>query len=149
MPDVRVKLSTGLDEAMRRIGARSELEAIAAGVFGDSVVIVHGDHGGRLGLRLPTVKEQNQLTPADYGDGLSTLFAAKLPGKPGGYDPSLHAINELFVQTLSYAFGKTPPLSVPRGEPFAYLYNGSRKELLLVDMPWRPMNLPDIPTAAQ
>lgn len=32
LPDVRVKLSAGLDEAMRKIGARSELEAIAAGL---------------------------------------------------------------------------------------------------------------------
>jgi hypothetical protein len=121
----------------------------SSGVLSDSIVLVHGDHGGRLGLRLLTSKEQGELTPADYADGLSTLFAAKVPGKPGGYDPSLHAINELFVQTLRNAVGKTPPLSTQRGEPFAYLDNGHRKQLLLADMPWRPKNVPDSRAAAQ
>ncbi len=130
-----------LDELFRKMQS--------SGVLGDSIVIVHGDHGGRLGLRLPTVKEQTQLTPADYGDGLSTLFAVKTPGKPGGYDPSLRTINELFVQTLGNALGKSPSFSVSRREPFAYLYNGRQKELLLVDMPWRPMNLPDSPAAVR
>jgi hypothetical protein len=114
----------------------------SSGVFSDSIVIVQGDHGARLGLRHPTLKEQDQLTAADYADGLSTLFAAKVPGKPGGYDPSLHAIDELLVQTLDSAFDRSPELSVPRQEPFAYLSAGGRKEQLLVEMPWRPSNLP-------
>ncbi|NOU10863.1 MAG: hypothetical protein HOO98_12730 [Nitrospira sp.] len=121
----------------------------SSGVFGDSIVIVHGDHGGRLGLRLPRSKEQDGLTATDYADGLVTLFATKVPGKPGKYDPSLHAINELLVQTLGNSVGKPPPLSLPRGEPFAYLYNGHRKQLLLVDMPWHPLNSPDSPAAVQ
>ncbi|MDF0676868.1 MAG: hypothetical protein P0120_21410 [Nitrospira sp.] len=121
----------------------------SSGVFSDSIIIVHGDHGARLGLRLPRSDEQSQLTPDDYGDELSTLFAVKLPGEPGGYDPSLHAINDLFVQMLGNAFGKAPPLSVSRGEPFAYLYDGRRKQLLLVDMPWRPMNVPGNHAAVQ
>jgi hypothetical protein len=119
----------------------------SSGIFDDSIIIVHGDHGARLGLRHPTSKEHNQLTAADYADGFSTLFAAKVPGKPGGYDPSLHAIDELLVETLGRAFGNVPPLSVPRRKPFAYIWAGSRKEQLLVDMPWHPMNLPDTAAA--
>ncbi|MFY4730733.1 sulfatase-like hydrolase/transferase [Nitrospira sp. BLG_2] len=121
----------------------------SSGVFDDSIVIVHGDHGGRLGLRLPTSKEHNQLTPTDYADGLSTLFAAKIPESPGGYEPTLYAINELLVQTLDNAIGRTPPLSVPRKEPFAYLNDGDRKPLLLVDMPWRAVDVPESTVAAQ
>lgn len=89
------------------------------------------------------------MTVVDYGDGLSSLFAAKIPGKPGGYDPSLRTINELFVQTLRQAVGKVPSPAIPRGEPFVYLYDGHRKPLLLVEMPWRPKNLPDSPVAVQ
>ncbi len=121
-----------LDELFQRMQA--------SGMFSDSIVIVHGDHGARLGLRHPTPNEQDQLTAADYVDGLSTLFAAKIPGRPGGYDPSLHAIDELLVQTLGSAVGKAPSLAVPRQEPFAYLYAGGRREQLLVEMPWRPSN---------
>jgi hypothetical protein len=121
-----------LDELFQRMQS--------SGMFSDSIVIVHGDHGARLGLRHPISKEQDQLTAADYMDGLSTLFAAKIPGRPGGYDPSLHAIDELLVQTLGSAVGKAPSLVVPRQEPFAYLYAGSRREQLLVEMPWRPSN---------
>lgn len=121
----------------------------SSGMFDDSIVIVHGDHGGRLALHDLKPEEQNQLTQSDYADMLATLFAVKIPGKPGGYDPSLHAINDLFVQLLSKAFGKVPPLSVPRKEPFAYLDDGHRKQLLLVDMPWRPMNVPGSHAAVQ
>lgn len=112
----------------------------SSGMFDDSIVIIHGDHGARLGLRHPISKEQDQLTAADYVDGLSTLFAAKIPGRPGGYDSSLHAIDELLVQTLGSAVGKAPSLIAPRQEPFAYLYAGARREQLLVEMPWRPSN---------
>jgi hypothetical protein len=130
-----------LDELFRRMES--------AGMLGDSIVIVHGDHGARLGLRLPKSEEQNQLMPVDYADGLSTLFAVKIPGKPGGYDPSLQSINVLFVKTLGNAVGKVPPLSVPQREPFAYLYNGHRKQMLLVDMPWHPMKTSNSSAAVQ
>lgn len=121
----------------------------SSGIFDDSIVMVHGDHGGRLGLRQPIAKEHSQLTPIDYRDGLSTLFAVKIPGEPGGYDPSLHAIDELLVETLGRAFGNVPPLSVPRPEPFAYLRDKYRGEQLLLDMPWDPLNAPDRATAVQ
>ena len=134
-------LYTKLDELFRRMQS--------SGVFDDSIIIVHGDHGSRLGLRQPRLKEQSQLTPADYADALSTLFAAKIPGKSGGYDPTRHAINELFVQTLGNSLGKVPSTSAPRREPFTYLYDERRKQLVLVDMPWRPKNFPDSHAAVQ
>ena len=121
-----------LDELFQRMQA--------SGMFSDSIVIIHGDHGARLGLRHPTPKEQDQLTLTDYADGLSTLFAAKIPGRSGGYDSSLHAIDELLVETLGSAVGKAPSLLVPRKVPFAYLYAGGRREQLLVKIPWRPSN---------
>jgi hypothetical protein len=121
----------------------------SAGVFDDSIIIVHGDHGSRLGLHHLISREQQQLTAEDYTDGLSTLFATKVPGRPSGYDPSLHAIDELLVQTIRRAFGKDPPLFLPRQEPFAYLETGHGKELLLVDMPWRPLSTPDSSMAVQ
>lgn len=120
-----------------------------AGTFSDSIVIVHGDHGARLGLRHPILKEQDQLTVADYADGFSTLFAVRIPETPGSYDSSLHAIDDLFVQTLNNAFGKAPSLSVPSHEPFAYLYAGGRREQQLVEMPWRPSNMPNSTSVAQ
>lgn len=121
----------------------------SSGVLSDSVVIIHGDHGGRLGIRLPIAKEYSQMTVADYGDGLSALFAAKIPGKPGGYDPALRTINELFVQTLGQVIDRVPALSTPQEQPFVYLFDGHRKPLRLVEMPWRPKNSPDGLAAVQ
>jgi hypothetical protein len=121
----------------------------SSGLFGDSIIIVHGDHGGRLGIRAPVAKMQAELRPVDFADGLATLYATKIPGKPGGYHHSLYTINDLFVQTLRNAFGQTPPFSVPRREPFAYLNNGHRKQMLLVDMSWRPMKASNSSAAVQ
>lgn len=121
----------------------------SSGVFENSIIIVHGDHGAKLGVRIPTSKESDQLTPVDYADGFSTLFAAKVPGKSARYDPSLHASDELLVETLRRAFGNAPPLSVRRQGPFVYLSDGFRKQQLLVDMPWHPMNTSDNPTAVR
>lgn len=141
--------ATRYDQYLRQIGCLYvKLDEVfqslqSSGVLGDSIVIIHGDHGGRLGLRLPAAKEQDELTPIDFGDGLSTLFAAKVPGKPGEYDSSLYAINELLVDTLRTALGKAPSLSPPQKAPFAYLANGHRKHMLLVDMPWRPLDIPN------
>ena len=161
LEEVPLELRTAEDRSVRYDQYLRQMECLyvrldelfqgmqSSGVFGDSIIIVHGDHGGRLGLGLPTFKEQDQLTPADYADGLSTLFAVKLPGKAGGYDPSLYSINELFVQTLGKAVGKAPSLSAPRGKPFAYLFNGYRKHMLLADMPWRPNRVSDGTTAVQ
>lgn len=108
------------------------------GIFSDSIIIIHGDHGARLGLRFPEVDEQGKLTEADYVDALSTLYAVRIPGKPGSYDPSLHAIDDLLIDTLGASLGRAPANPIPRRKPFIYLNAGRRKEQMPVELPWQP-----------
>ena len=110
----------------------------SAGIFNDSIIIIHGDHGARLGLHDPRVREQGKLTEVDYIDAFSTLFAARIPGNPGRYDPSLHAIDDLLVDTLGASLGRTPANSIPRRKPFIYLIGPYRQEQMLVQFPWKP-----------
>ena len=119
-----------LDDLFRRMQA--------AGIFDDSILILHGDHGARLGLHSPRVREQADLTMTDYVDALSTLFATRIPGKPSRYDPSLHAIDHLLVDTLSAALGRPPVHSLSKQNPFVYLGAGNRKEQVRVELPWMP-----------
>jgi hypothetical protein len=121
---------TKLDDLFKRMQS--------AGIFSDSIIIIHGDHGSRLGLRFLQEGEQGNLTEVDYMDALSTLFAARIPGKPGRYDPSLHAIDDLLIDTLGVSLGRAPANSIPRRKPFIYLHAGLRKEQMPVELPWQP-----------
>jgi hypothetical protein len=121
---------TKLDDLFKRMQS--------AGIFSDSIIIIHGDHGSRLGLRFLQEGEQGNLTEVDYMDALSTLFAARSPGKPGRYDPSLHAIDDLLIDTLGVSLGRAPANSIPRRKPFIYLHAGLRKEQMPVELPWQP-----------
>ena len=96
-----------LDDLFRRMQA--------AGIFNDSILILHGDHGARLGLHSPRVRDHADLTENDYVDALSTLFATRIPRR---YDPSLHAIDHLLVDTLSAVLGRPPVHSLSMQKPF-------------------------------
>jgi hypothetical protein len=71
-----------------------------AGVFERAIIIIHGDHGSRIGAVTPISKNKNILTAHDYTDGFSTLFAVKLPGLPSGYDDSMAPIQKLLARSL-------------------------------------------------
>lgn len=50
------------------------------GLYDDAFIVVHSDHGSRISLRSAHKLNRNRLTPEDYQDMFSTLFAIKLPG---------------------------------------------------------------------
>lgn len=50
------------------------------GLYNDAFIVVHGDHGSRISLHGAHQLNRNKLTPEDYRDLFSTLFAIKLPG---------------------------------------------------------------------
>jgi len=50
------------------------------GLYDDAFIVVHGDHGSRISLHSAHQLNRNKLTPEDYRDLFSTLFAIKLPG---------------------------------------------------------------------
>jgi hypothetical protein len=110
----------------------------AAGIYDDSIIVVHGDHGSRIAINEPTANNQHVLTTQDLVDGFSTLFAMKLPGKPGGYDKSLRSLEQLFEE-FAFEAGLSPrKILSEKTEPFVYLTAGPDKEFIRV--PYVPPN---------
>jgi hypothetical protein len=76
-----------------RVGALvGQLEARGAR---DAVVIVHGDHGARIGAPIPPVGQA--FTREDFDDFYSTLFAVRAPGIVPGLDSSVVSVGELLA----------------------------------------------------
>jgi len=103
----------------------------AAGMWEDSIIILHGDHGSRLGLHDPDIDPFNVLTESDYSDAFSTLFAVKLPGKQAGFDPSPRALEELLAEVLAIPLKTAPAGSSKPSEPFVYFSAENRKDLFV------------------
>lgn len=98
----------------------------ATGLWRDSIIIVHGDHGSRIIHNLPVARNADRLTRSDFGDSFSTLFAIRVPGQPGESVAGPRSLQLL----LSEAFG----LPVDRSAPKVYLRAGE-------DRPFRAVKL--------
>ena len=70
-----------------------------AGTFDKATVVVHGDHGARIGLVDPQIESITKLTAADFADAYSTLFALKAPNVSKGIDTKMVSLPTL----ISYA----------------------------------------------
>lgn len=106
-----------------------------AGIFENSIIILHGDHGARIGIHDPYNEDLALLSREDYVDAFSTLFAVKFPRRVGGYNASIEPLEELLAATIG-----VPPKSVQKfvargSEPFVYLMSRNRKELVPVFYP--------------
>jgi arylsulfatase A-like enzyme len=68
----------------------------AAGMFDDAVILVHGDHGSRIGRWASLgVDSKEAQTPQSRLDTYSTLFAVRAPWIEGGYDPGHSSLPDL------------------------------------------------------
>jgi len=86
--------------AQRRVGKL--LDALDAnGTARGARVVVQGDHGSRIGTSRPSTRTAAELTPRDFSDGYSTLFAMRRPGQSAVYDRRMLPIEAL----LPVAFG--------------------------------------------
>jgi len=72
----------------------SRLEA--AGLRESAIIIVHGDHGSRIGS-FPENSE-SEPTAQTLLDHYSTLYAVRRPGEPGGYNRAIRSVQELFAE---------------------------------------------------
>mgnify|MGYP003668486917 CR=1 FL=1 len=66
-----------------------------SGIFDQTTIIVHGDHGSRIGAKAPVLENWQSLTPSDLRAHYSTLFAVRAPGIKAGYDDRLFSIGRL------------------------------------------------------
>ena len=91
-----------------------------AGALENSVVVVLGDHGPRIGLRRPSPGNLGSVKTVDYVDGFSTLFAARGPGIEPGLDPDPRSIARAFAEAVGFPGPppETDELLLPQeGEP--------------------------------
>ena len=89
------------------------------GIFDDSIIILHGDHGSRISRFEMYAKYLEHISTRDLEDYFSTLFAVKLPNVKEHYSTKRQPIEELLAQTLF------PNLEITKktkeSEPFFYL----------------------------
>jgi hypothetical protein len=69
-------------------------------IFDDATIILHGDHGSRIGLFRPAAGGMNEVSEADIVDYFSTLYAVKRPDLAPGYDPQMRSIQALFAESF-------------------------------------------------
>jgi hypothetical protein len=60
--------------------------AIPRELLPDATIIIHGDHGSRITLVDPGASAAARLSPSDYKDAYSTLFAVRSSELKKGYD---------------------------------------------------------------
>lgn len=97
-----------------------------AGRFQQMKVLIHGDHGSRISIRIPNVLISGLRIPKrDLLDSFSTLFAYKQPGMEPVYDRRILPIVPLFEAIIRDG-------SVPEGREWAgsqtvYFRNATKK----------------------
>ena len=110
-------------------------EMQTAGIFENSIIILHGDHGARIGIHDPYIEDVALLSREDYADAFSTLFAVKFPNKPGGYNALIKPLEELLAETVGVS-PKSRAKFVPGGpEPFVYVMSRNQNALTPVFYP--------------
>lgn len=82
-----------------------------AGTYDRATIVIHGDHGSRIALNDPIKAVLSKLTPADFSDAYSTLFAVKAPGVDAGIDWRMIPLASL----MSYAV--KPDRETLKGNP--------------------------------
>ena len=87
----------------------------ALGIYDEATIIVHGDHGSRIGERPYVIARPDLLTSQDIADHYSTLLAIKTPGITPGITDEPAALQNIFARTFLGGAGET---SAPPGTVF-------------------------------
>lgn len=104
----------------------------SAGLYADTTIVIHGDHGARINLVVPRAQNRESLSTQDYLDNFSTLFAAKSPAFQAGYEDELVPASRL----LAEAIGRPDLVPSPVSELVLYL-EGDKDEEPWTAVPWR------------
>lgn len=70
------------------------------GIFDDSIIIIHGDHGSRIGRYDMRAKYLKHLSTRDLEDYFSTLFAVKHSNGKKNYSTIKQPIEDLLAKTV-------------------------------------------------
>jgi len=85
------------------------LDAIPKELQGDAVVILHGDHGSRIGIVDPDANSARALTSSDLTDAYSTLFAVRIPAVLAGEDERRVAVGCMLAAVVESGFTSASP----------------------------------------
>jgi hypothetical protein len=91
-----------------------------AGIFQNSVIIIHGDHGSRIMKTEPTIENELTLSTQDIVDGYSTLFAVKIPKQFWHYDSNPYPIEYLLREKVVKPLLGEEGIA-PASAPFVFL----------------------------
>ena len=70
------------------------------GIYDEATIVVHGDHGSRIGERANILDSPPSLTQQDMRDHYSTLLAIKAPGMAAGLRQEPEALQSVFATTF-------------------------------------------------
>ncbi|MEM7172049.1 MAG: sulfatase-like hydrolase/transferase [Pseudomonadota bacterium] len=73
-------------------------------LWANSIVIFHGDHGSRIGVRTPSIENFESLSKNEVLLNYSTLFAVRAPGLSAGVVDRALPINRLFDRFFNSNF---------------------------------------------
>ncbi len=88
-----------------------------SGTFRNAIIVIHGDHGSRIGMTEPTLKTVSTLSGDDYVAAFSTLFALKAPALPAGTDTLMLPLPLL----LDFAGGRDERTLANRPRPTVFV----------------------------
>lgn len=101
------------------------------GVYDEATIIVHGDHGSRIGERPYIIAHPKLLTQQDLLDHYATLLAIKAPGIAPGLRGEPVALQRVFAETF---LGGADPASPRPGTVFMRIDEENRFSPL--DLTW-------------
>jgi arylsulfatase A-like enzyme len=72
----------------------------ALGIFDDTLIIVHGDHGSRIAINSPSFENRESLSDTDLRDNYSTLMAIHSGELEARYSGERRSIQSLFSEII-------------------------------------------------
>jgi len=89
------------------------------GIYENSVIVIHGDHGSRIVQTGPTIEHEHELSRQDIIAGYSTIFAVKIPNQGGYYDPKPYPLEYLLqAKVVNALFNIKRPVPLPAPSVF-------------------------------
>jgi hypothetical protein len=103
------------------------MNAVARSRYPDRFhVVLHGDHGARLGLRYPRHGSGSELQAVDYRDNYGTLFAVRASGLEAAYRSDVRSVQELFATFIRNDFDLSTLNRDEHDPPYVYITSRNR-----------------------
>lgn len=97
------------------------------GVYDDSILVVHSDHGSKISSLVASSMWTSQLSEADYIDAYSSLFAVKGMRKSDKITSFL-PLEQILVEVTNEVLSLN--LKTEESQPFVFLRSGNRQGML-------------------